>query len=190
MQAVYLRRTRLTGSATREREHAASQREWGADADAQRFGKPERGWRLRLYTIIFEADTRAGKLFDLVLLASILASVAVVLLDSVDSISRERAALFDALEWMFTMLFTIEYLARLSCVRRPLRYARSFFGVVDLLAVLPTYLSLLVPGAEHVRQVEREPVHGLLEYAGERVAQFGENFHPRSPRDLSLRCDG
>ena len=135
---------RSTGS---ERVSVGSQREWGAAADAERFGKPERGWRLRLYTVIFEADTRAGKLFDLVLLATILASVAVVILDSVNSISRERAALFDALEWMFTTLFTVEYVARLACVRRPLRYATSFFGVVDLLAVLPAYLALLVPGA-------------------------------------------
>jgi voltage-gated potassium channel len=126
---------------------AVSHRDWGAAADAERFGRPERGWRLPLYVIIFEADTRAGKLFDLLLLASILASVAVVILDSVEAVSRDHAALFDALEWFFTILFSIEYVARLACVRRPLRYAISFFGVVDLLAVLPAYLALVVPGA-------------------------------------------
>ncbi len=143
----------MAESTTRERVSAASQRDWGAAVDAKHFGKPERGWRLRLYTIIFEADTRAGKLFDLVLLAAILASVAVVILDSVDSVAREHAALFDVLEWMFTALFSIEYAARLACVRRPLHYARSFFGVVDLLAVLPTYLMLLLPGAQFLLEV-------------------------------------
>jgi len=137
----------LADSAVRKRASGSGGRDWGL-ADAQRFGKPERGWRLRLYVVIFEADTRAGRLFDLALLASILASVAVVIVDSVESVSRDHAALVDVLEWMFTGLFTIEYAARLSCVRRPLRYATSFFGVVDLLAVLPTYLALMLPGAQ------------------------------------------
>ena len=143
----------MAESTTRERVGAASQRDWGAAADAERFGKPERGWRLRLYTIIFEADTRAGKLFDLVLLACILLSVVVVILDSVDSVSRDHAALFELLEWMFTALFSVEYAARLACVRRPRRYATSFFGVVDLLAVLPSYLILLLPGAHALLDV-------------------------------------
>jgi voltage-gated potassium channel len=143
----------LAKSTISESARAASARDWGAAADAERFGRPERGWRLRLYTIIFEADTRAGRLFDLVLLAAILASVAVVILDSVKSVARDHAALFDALEWTFTALFSIEYAARMSCVRRPLRYARSFFGVVDLLAVLPAYLTLLVPGAHALLDV-------------------------------------
>lgn len=142
----------MARSATRERTGAAGQRGWNA-ADAERFGRPAGGWRLQLYVIIFEADTRAGKLFDLLLLGSILSSVVVVILDSVDTISRTHAALFDALEWGFTILFSIEYAARLSCVRRPLRYAFSFFGVVDLLAVLPTYLMLLLPGAQFLIEV-------------------------------------
>ena len=143
----------MAGSATRERAGAAGRRDSGAADDAQRFGKPDSGWRLRLYILIFEADTRAGRLFDLVLLGSILASVAVVILDSVQSVSRDHAALFDSLEWMFTILFSIEYVARLACVRRPLRYARSFFGVVDLLAVLPAYLTLMLPGAQSLLDV-------------------------------------
>ncbi len=136
----------MAESTARQRGNATSPGGSRAAADAQRFGRPERGWRLSLYVVIFEADTRAGRLFDLVLLASILASVTVVILDSVDSISRDHGPLFDALEWMFTGLFSVEYAARLACVRRPLRYARSFFGVVDLLAVLPAYVALLVPG--------------------------------------------
>ena len=104
------------------------------------------GWRLRLYIIIFEADTPAGRAFDLTLLGMILASVAVVVLDSVASIHARYGAIFSVLEWGFTLLFTLEYLARLACVERPARYARSFFGVIDLLAVLPTYLALALPG--------------------------------------------
>ena len=116
------------------------------DNPERRLGRPLSGWRLRLYIIIFEADTRAGRRFDLALIAAILASVTVVMLDSVASIRAVYGPLFDALEIGFTALFTLEYIARLSCVRHPLRYARSFFGVIDLLAVLPTYLALFVPG--------------------------------------------
>ena len=110
------------------------------------FGRPEAGWRLRLYTVIFEADTRAGRLFDLTLIWLILASVAVVVLDSVEAVRVQYGDVFTALEWAFTLLFTAEYVARLVCVRQPMRYVRSFYGVIDLLAVLPTYLAVLVPG--------------------------------------------
>ncbi len=105
------------------------------------------GWRLRLYTIIFEADTRAGRWFDVGLIVCILASIAVVTADSVPAI---RARMHDPLQWMewvFTVLFTLEYLARLATVQHPWRYATSFFGVIDLLALLPTYIALLVPEA-------------------------------------------
>ena len=118
-------------------------------------GKPLSGWRLRLYTIIFEADTRAGQLFDRWLIALILASVTVVVLDSVPAIGTRYATVLGALEWGFTLLFTVEYIARLVCVRRPLRYARSFFGVVDLVSLLPTYLALLLPGT-HVLVADRD----------------------------------
>lgn len=111
------------------------------------FGKPADGWRLRLYTIIFEADTRAGLAFDLALIAAILASVFVVMLDSVQETHARHGAVLYTIEWVFTILFTLEYLARLACVQRPLRYATSFFGVIDLLAILPTYISVLVPEA-------------------------------------------
>src|SRR5688572_2248149 len=114
--------------------------------DGERYGRPEAGWRLRLYTIIFEADTHEGKLFDVVLLAFIVASVAVVVADSIASVHARYKTLFMVLEWIFTLAFTAEYIARLACVRRPLRYARSFYGVIDLLAVLPTYFAILVPG--------------------------------------------
>lgn len=111
-------------------------------------GKPPAGWRQRLYTIIFEADTRAGRLFDQWLIVAIVASVVVVLADSVQSLHSQYDREFQVLEWGFTALFTVEYLARLACVRHPWRYATSFFGVVDLLSVLPTYIALLVPEAQ------------------------------------------
>ena len=108
-------------------------------------GRPQDGWRLRLYTIIFEADTRAGRTFDFTLIALILASVAVVVLDSVASISARHGRLFNVLEWGFTLVFTVEYVARLLCVRRPLHYATSFFGIIDLLSILPTWLAIFAP---------------------------------------------
>lgn len=117
-----------------------------AHADAQRFGRPDTGWRLRLYTVIFEADTRAGRTFDIGLILTIIASVAVVMADSVATIHARHGDLLTVLEWIFTLAFTFEYAARLSCVRRPGRYARSGFGIIDLLAILPSYLALLIPG--------------------------------------------
>ncbi|MBX3607483.1 MAG: ion transporter [Piscinibacter sp.] len=116
-----------------------------ADGALHDFGRPDAGWRRRVYTIIFEADTRAGRIFDLLLIWAILASVAVVVLDSVGSVHARFGGAFQVIEWAFTVLFTGEYIARLACVRRPARYARSVFGIIDLLAVLPTWLALLAP---------------------------------------------
>ena len=104
--------------------------------------------RARLHEIIFEADTPEGRLFDLLLLVAIVTSVVVVLLESVASVRARVGPTLRAMEWGFTVLFTVEYLLRLFTVGRPLRYARSTFGVIDLLAILPTYLSLLLPGAQ------------------------------------------
>ncbi|MBN2269070.1 MAG: ion transporter [Sedimentisphaerales bacterium] len=106
----------------------------------------QRGWRDVLYEVIFEADTAAGKWFDIILILCIVLSVAVVMLDSVGSVNAEHGRLLKAAEWFFTILFTIEYILRLVCVRMAVRYAVSFFGIVDLLAILPAYISLLVPG--------------------------------------------
>lgn len=107
--------------------------------------KPLAGWRLRWYTIIFEADTRAGRLFDLVLIAVILLSIGVVMADSVQALHLAHGQVFEAVEWIFTLLFTAEYVARLLCVRKPLQYALSFFGIIDLIAILPTYLAFFFP---------------------------------------------
>jgi len=102
----------------------------------------------QLHEIIFEADTPAGKAFDVALLWLILLSVLTVTLESVSSIRAQYGPELRAIEWLFTLLFTGEYVLRLCSLRRPGRYATSFFGVVDLLAVLPTYLSLVVAGTQ------------------------------------------
>ncbi|HEV7816589.1 MAG TPA: ion transporter [Janthinobacterium sp.] len=114
---------------------------------AGEFGKPDGGLRQRFYAVIFESDTRAGHLFDLGLIAAILLSVTVVVLTSVAQVAQHYGAELTALEWLFTLLFTVEYIARLCSVRHPWRYAGSFFGVIDLLAILPTIIALVVPGA-------------------------------------------
>lgn len=111
---------------------------------------PSGGRRARLHEIIFEADTRAGRLFDLTLIWLILLSVATVILESVRSVRAQYGDLLYTLEWVFTLLFTVEYVLRLTSVRHPLRYATSFFGVVDLLAIIPTYLSLFLPGSQYL----------------------------------------
>jgi len=106
--------------------------------------------RQSLFRIIFESDNRAGKWFNIVLIGSIVISVIVVMLDSVESISSVYGKLLFSMEWAFTVLFTFEYLLRLFCTRRPTKYATSFFGVIDLLAILPTYLSILIPGSQYL----------------------------------------
>lgn len=111
----------------------------------QRLGKPESGWRERWYTIIFEADTHAGRLFDIALLLCIVASVLVVVFDSLPAVSQRLGSAFTAAEWLFTLVFTAEYVMRILVVRRPLRYVFSFFGVVDFLSIIPTWLAFFVP---------------------------------------------
>ena len=105
-------------------------------------------WRSRLYEVIFGHHTPAGRAFDVALIASILLSVSVVVLDSVASVHQAWGSGFYLLEWFFTLLFTAEYVLRLLCAPRPGAYARSFFGLVDLASILPTYLSLVTPGTQ------------------------------------------
>lgn len=139
------------------------------------YGKPTVGWRLAIYTVIFEADTRAGRLFDLALISIILASVAVVVLDSIASMHARFGVFLGVLEWFFTALFTIEYGARLVSVRRPRRYASSAFGIIDLLALIPTYLALLMPGVNaliDVRVLRLLRIFRILKLT-EYVEEFG-----------------
>jgi len=102
--------------------------------------------REKIYEIIFEAETKAGRVFDLLLLWMIVFSVLTVVLESVESLSQNLTGVFTFLEWTFTFIFTIEYFLRIYCAKRPLSYALSFFGIVDLLAILPGLLSLFIPG--------------------------------------------
>lgn len=107
-------------------------------------------WRHRLYIIIFGHETPAGKAFDTVLFVAIILSVVVVMLESVAEIRARHQALLYYAEWFFTIIFTIEYVLRLLCVPTPVRYARSFFGVIDLLAILPTYIDLFLTGTHYM----------------------------------------
>lgn len=109
---------------------------------------PPNKWRRELYIIIFESHTRAGKAFDVILLVFILLSIITVILESVASLRASYGALFVALEWFFTISFTIEYLLRIITSPRPLRYISSFYGLVDLLSVLPTYVSYFIRGSQ------------------------------------------
>jgi len=101
----------------------------------------------QLRTIIFGTDTPAGRYFDIALMVCIVLSVGLVFLDTVEIFHREYGQLISVLEWVFTIIFTIEYGLRLYCATHPILYARSFYGLVDLLSVLPSYLALLIPGA-------------------------------------------
>ena len=152
--------------------------------------KPERSWQAKIHEIIFEADTPAGKLFDVLLILSIVLSVIVVFLDSVRGISNSYSSVLYCLEWIFTILFTIEYIFRLMAVGRPMRYATSFFGVVDLLAILPTYLSVLLPGSQYLlvirvlRVLRIFRVFKLVQYLGE--AQLLMNALRASRRKITV----
>ena len=106
--------------------------------------------RLRLHKIIFEAETPAGKLFDVLLIISIVLSIVIVMLDSIKGINDIYGEYLNFLEWTFTIIFTMEYALRLFCTGKPVRYILSFFGVVDFLAILPTYISLFFPGSQYL----------------------------------------
>jgi voltage-gated potassium channel len=116
--------------------------------ESERFGRPDAPWRQRLHAIVFESDTAAGRAFDITVIVAILLSVVVVVLDSMSEVRAAWRPWLDRAEWVFTALFTAEYLARLIGVRRQLRYAVSFYGVIDLLSVLPSYLAVFMPGTQ------------------------------------------
>lgn len=107
-------------------------------------------WRIRLYEIIFEADTRAGKLFDVILIWCILFSILIVFLESIRELGLKYSSIFHLIEWIFTILFSVEYILRILSVKKPLRYVFSFYGVIDFLAIIPTYLSLIIAGSQYL----------------------------------------
>ena len=130
-------------------------------------------WRHRLHEVIFEADTFGGKAFDLMLIVCIALSIVVVMLDSIQALHEQYGSLLYVAEWVFTFLFTIEYALRLLCVGRPLRYAFSFYGIVDFLSIIPTYLSIFVPGTQYLlvirslRVLRIFRIFKLAQYIGE-----------------------
>ena len=130
-------------------------------------------WRRRLHEIVFASDTPAGKAFDLGVIACILLSMLAVMLDSVSEIRSSYGSLLCGIEWGFTLLFTVEYVLRLISIRRPLTYIVSYFGLIDLLAIVPTYLSLFVAGTQYLlvirilRVLRVFRVLKVLQYMGE-----------------------
>ncbi|MES9960273.1 MAG: ion transporter [Sedimenticola sp.] len=132
--------------------------------------------RRRAHEVIFEADTPSGKLFDALLLVTIVIAIAAVMLESVEAYRIEYGTLLTTVEWVVTLLFTVEYALRLWSVRRPLHYAKSFFGIVDLLAILPTYLSLVFAGSQSlmvirsIRLLRVFRVFKLARYLGEVIS--------------------
>ena len=103
-------------------------------------------WRLKMHEVIYEADTYAGKAFDIALLIIILLSITIVMLESVPSLHTKYGDFFDKAEWIFTIIFTIEYIARLISINKTLKYVFSFYGVIDLLSIIPTYLGVFISG--------------------------------------------
>lgn len=110
-------------------------------------------WRHRLHEIIFEADTKMGKAFDVTLLILIVLSIVLVMLESISAYQEVYGYWFRIAEWVLTIFFTIEYILRLICVYHPSKYALSFFGIVDLISILPTYLTLFIPNANYFMAV-------------------------------------
>lgn len=113
----------------------------------------KKSWRYRLHEIIYEADTRMGRLFDIVLLILILLSVVIVMLESVRSIDLEYHRLFYIIEWVITIFFSIEYIARIITVNKPRNYIFSFYGIIDFLSTIPLYLSFILVGSNYLLTV-------------------------------------
>ena len=127
----------------------------------------------KLFIIIFESDTRGGRRFDLALIALIIFSIGLILLESVEAIDQQYHGLLETCEWVVTVLFTIEFILRLYCYPKPFRYLFSFFGIVDLLSILPSYLSLFFPVAQYMmvirvlRALRIFRILKLVHYVGE-----------------------
>ena len=111
---------------------------------------PSKNWRQKIHEIIYEADTPAGKLFDVLLLVVILISILLVMLESVDSIESQYATLLNSSEWVITILFSLEYILRIISVKNPKTYIFSFYGIIDLAATIPKYISLFLVGSHNL----------------------------------------
>ena len=108
------------------------------------------GWKIKMHEIIFEADTSGGKTFDIILLVSIIISVLIVMLDSVPGIKKDYGKILFLSEWIFTILFTIEYFLRIISIKKSFKYIFSFYGIIDLLSIIPTYFSLVLLGSQYL----------------------------------------
>lgn len=142
--------------------------------------------REKIYEIIFEAETPAGKMFDLVLIVTIILSVVAVMLDSINAVQVKYGKLLFVIEWIFTIIFSIEYFLRIFTVGRPIKYIFSFYGIVDLLAILPTYFSLLFPGTQYflvIRVLRVLRVFRVLKF----VQYIGEAKHLKDALRASKR---
>lgn len=152
--------------------------------------RPQTYWRNRLHEVVFEAETPAGRAFDLIVISLILLSVLVVVLESIKSVRDNYGATLLAIEWFFTIVFTFEYILRLISVKKPLRYALSFYGLIDLLAILPSYISLFVPGTQYlltiriIRLLRIFRILKLTEYLSE--AKIITNALKASRRKISV----
>ena len=107
-------------------------------------------WKQRLHEIIYEADTKGGKLFDVILLIAIIASILLVMLESIESFDAKYHSFLDISEWIITLLFSLEYILRLISIKKPFKYIFSFYGIVDLLSTIPKYLSFIFVGSHHL----------------------------------------
>jgi voltage-gated potassium channel len=107
-------------------------------------------WKQRLHEIIYEADTKGGKLFDVILLIAIIASILLVMLESIESFDAKYHTFLDISEWVITLLFSLEYILRLISIKKPFKYIFSFYGIVDLLSTIPKYLSFIFVGSHHL----------------------------------------
>ncbi|NNF20179.1 MAG: ion transporter [Flavobacteriaceae bacterium] len=111
---------------------------------------PQKHWKAKLHEVIYGTHTRAGKMFDIILLVVILYSVIIVMLESIPSIDGQYHDFLNISEWVVTILFSIEYILRIICIKRPSRYIFSFFGIIDLLSTIPKYLSFFVVGSQYI----------------------------------------
>ncbi len=143
----------------------------------------QHGWRASLREVIFGHESRAGRAFDVVLIVAIVFSVVVVMLETVPSARLEYGPLLRGAEWFFTILFTAEYLLRLICVQRPMRYATSFYGVIDLLSIAPTYLSIVFVGAQYLLVIRLLRVLRIF-----RVLKLAEYISEASTLATALRA--
>ena len=112
--------------------------------------KPTTSWKHRIHEIIYEADTKSGKIFDVILLIAIITSVILVMLESVSSLDTKYHDFLNISEWIITILFTIEYILRLISIKKPLKYVFSFYGIIDLLSTIPKYLSFILVGSHNL----------------------------------------